>query len=193
MNILFFSNNCESSKTLINLMQNENLLKFFHMQCTDGNKNIPPQIKVTPTIIIKGIPVPYAAGDAFAWFSRVKQWRINTQIQRMSEAQQKYLKSVNNNLVGNQYDETRISNFSKEEMDGLSDMFAFLQEGDSPLQHSYFTYNKIGQENIITPPKETNKISADKYRKMRTDMESERRKQDEAFKQHIENFKNKYS
>lgn len=48
MNILFFSNNCESSKALISMMQAENLIRFFHMHCTDGNATNPPQIKVTP-------------------------------------------------------------------------------------------------------------------------------------------------
>jgi len=173
-------------------MQGENLIRFFHMHCTDNNKKNPPQIKVTPTIIIKGVPIPYIAGDAFAWFAKIKQWRINMQMQKMSQAQQKYMQNVSTNLGGSP-DETKVLEFSKEEMDGLSDIFAYLQDGDASLPHSYFACDKLGQNKIITPPQEINKIGTERYKKLNADMERERRKQDEAFKQHIENFKKQFS
>jgi len=188
MNILFFSNRCESSKILISLMQGENLLRFFNQICTDGNKNIPPQIKVTPTILIKGIPTPYVAGEAFAWFSRIKQWRINYQMQKMNSAQQKFLQ----NAGVNQTDDSFIG-FNKAEMDGLSDMFSFLQNDDINLPHSYFNCNMLGKEEIITPPKEENKdLNTDKTRRITQQMEAERRKQDDLFKTNIDNFKKQY-
>jgi hypothetical protein len=186
MNILFFSNNCDSSKALINLMQQENLLRFFNLQCTDQNKNIPPQIKVTPTIIIKGIPIPYAAGDAFVWLTKIKQWKMNVQLQKMSETQQKYFQNQNNN----NFSGPKLLEFSREEMDGMSDMFSYLQEQEGNIPHSYVAYDKIGQDNICTPPKETIKINAENCRKMRSNLESERRKQDETFKQQLNHFLN---
>src|SRR5580704_4177731 len=98
-NILFFSNACQGSQALLSLMQGENLTKFFHLICTDNNSKIPPQIKVTPTLIIKGIDTPYVAGDAFVWFSKIKQWKIQMMMQKMSNMQKQYLQA-NNNLVG---------------------------------------------------------------------------------------------
>ena len=135
--------------------------------------------------------MPYVAGDAFAWFAKIKQWRINMQMQKMSQAQQKYMQSVHQNL-GNPQNEMKVLEFSKEEMDGLSDMFAYLQDGDAALPHSYFSCNKVGQDKIITPPQEINKIGIDRYKKINADMERERKKQDETFKRDIENFKKQF-
>jgi len=190
MNILFFSNNCEASKVLLSLMQQEKLDRFFHLICTDNNASIPPQIKITPTIIIKGFPTPYAGNDAFTWLSRVKQWKINTQMQRVSASQQKYLQSTNNNLVTT--DDSKLLGFSKAEMDGLSDMFAYCNE-DHALPQSYFARENIGKETIFTPPNESKlKISEAATKTMRVNLEKERKKQDEAFRQNIDNFKKQF-
>ena len=77
INVLFYSNNCEGSKQLIFLMKHEKLDKYFHFICTDNNTKIPHQIKLTPTLIIRNVPTPYVAGEAFAWLSKIKQWKIN--------------------------------------------------------------------------------------------------------------------
>src|SRR5277367_1994936 len=132
INIIFFSNNCEGSKLLITLMQAERLTEFFHMICTDDNPKIPSQIKTTPTIIIRGVATPYVAADAFKWFAKVKQWKVNMMMQKMSTEQQKYMQNINNNLS---YGETGYIGFSKAEMEGMSDIFAYLQE-DKAMDHA---------------------------------------------------------
>lgn len=198
VNILFYSNNCELSQQLILLLNNEKLNRFFHSVCVDNNPKIPPQIKFTPTLIIRGVPTPYVAGDAFAWFSKVKQWKINMTMQRMSTAQQQYLNNINSNLVANQ---SNVLGFSQAEMEGMSDIFAYLQD-DNAMPHSYFTCNNLGKENIMTPPLEDGqykintdgkyKINSTKSKELHNALEMERRKQDEVFKQHIEDFKKQY-
>lgn len=192
MNILFFSNNCESSKALISMMQAENLIRFFHMHCTDGNAKNPPQIKVTPTIIIKGVPIPYAAADAFAWFAKIKQWKIDMQMKKVSQAQQQYFQSVGNNL-GAKVGETRVLEFSREEMEGLSDMFSYLQDGVDSLPHSFFACEKMGNDKIITPPKEEKPIDIERYKRLGAQVERDRKRQDEAFRSHIDKFKNQFT
>lgn len=197
-NILFYSNNCKLSQEFLVLMKNEKLDKYFYFICIDNNKI--PQIKYTPTLIIKGIPTPYVASDAFVWLSKIKQWKINMMLQKLSSAQQEYLKTINNNLVTNT--NNNIISFSKNEMEGMTDLFAYIQE-DNAIPHSYFDYNDIGKEYILTPPLENGqyKINADnKYRlnssktqELKNKLESERKKQDEIFKQHIDNFKEQYN
>uniref|UniRef100_A0A6C0LT47 Uncharacterized protein n=1 Tax=viral metagenome TaxID=1070528 RepID=A0A6C0LT47_9ZZZZ len=187
VNVLFYSNHCEPSRLLLSMMNNENITRFFFLICTDNNKNIPPQITITPTIVIRGVSSPYIAGDAFVWLSKIKQWKVHRNLQKMSTMQQKYITDMNSNLVGDNI----YHGFSKEEMNGMSDMFAYLST-DEAIQHSYFDYSKIGQENIITPPNEDEKflrINENKHKQLKNILESERYKQDEAFKQTIENFK----
>ncbi|AYV85289.1 MAG: hypothetical protein Satyrvirus9_15 [Satyrvirus sp.] len=195
-NILFFSNNCEGSKHLISLMQSENLIRFFHLICTDNNPKIPPQIKVTPTLIIRGVSAPYVAGDAFSWFAKIKQWKINLLMQTISSTQQQYLQSINNNLV---LDDSNILGFSQIEMNGMSDIFSFFsknitQEREDPLPQSFFVFNNIGNENIFTPPKEDIKDIDDKKQKLLcNDLEVDRKKQDTIFKQGMDKFIKQYS
>jgi hypothetical protein len=199
VNILFYSNFCEGSKQLIALLESEKLTKFFHLICTDNNaEKIPPQIKCTPTLIIRGVPVPYVAADAFRWFSKVKQWKVQMLMQRLSMAQQQYLKSTNNNLITDA-NNSNVLGFSTEEMGGMSDIFAYLQSDDA-MPHSYVPPNS--KDYIFTPPLEDGqyKINSDgkykinplKQKELQTKLESERREQDKSFKENIDNFRKQF-
>lgn len=204
VNILFFSNFCEGSKHLISLLEGEKLTRFFHLICTDNNKKIPPQIKVTPTIIIRGVPTPYVATDAFAWFAKVKQWKTNILMKRINTEQQNYLQSVNTNLSN---DNEKLLGFSAVEMNGMSDIFSFFsknieQECQDPLPQSFFVCNNLGKDKIITPPLEGGsydtqdikfKISQDKQKKLVDQLSKSRKQQDILFKQNMENFRNNYN
>ncbi len=204
INILFYSNRCEGSKQLLSMLQTEKLIRFFHLICTDENPKIPPQIKVTPTLIIRGVPTPYVAGDAFAWLAKVKQWKMNMVMQKMSIAQQQYLQNINNNLTP---DDSNLLGFSKAEMNGMSDIFSFFsknitQECQDPFPQSYFMCDNLGKEFIDTKPLEDGtykisdrgkyRINATKQKELCSNLEMERKKQDEMFKQNIDNFVKQY-
>lgn len=194
INVLFYSNNCAGSQTLITMMDNEGLLKYFHSICTDNNSQVPPEIKMTPTLIVKNIPTPYVAGDAFAWLSKMKQWKLNEQIKNMNNLQKQHLEKMNNNLVKN--DDLSIKEFIKDEMGGSSDTYAYYLDVDSQataLQHSYFDYNNIGKEVICTPSLETDKIGEAEHKKLRTMLEHERKKQNSDIKKNIESFRQEMS
>lgn len=199
-NILFYSNNCDASRVLISMMQGENLLRFFHQICTDHNKSLPEFITVTPTLMIRGIPTPYVASEAFVWFSKIKQWKIMVQMQALSAAQQQHLQTTYNNI--SQSD--NIIGFTKTEMNSLSDMFAYLID-DSATPSSFLPYTRMSNENvdnIFTPPLEDGsykidkavnyKINAAKQKNMTLALEQERRKQDDAIKSSIKEFMKQY-
>lgn len=195
INIIFFSNKCEGSKLLISLMEKEKLDKYFHFICIDKAKSIPAQITATPTLIIRGVPVPYVANEAFIWLARIKQWKNNMLLQKVSTAQQQYL---NNNLLPN--NQNNILGFSQSEMQGMSDLFAYIQE-DISIPHTYFSCDTLGKENIITPPLEDgqyntslnkNKLNSVKTKELSKKLEMERKKQDETFKSNIDNFIKQY-
>lgn len=202
INILFFSNNCEGSKQLLAMMQAENLARFFHLICTDNNPKIPTQIRVTPTLIIRGVPTPYVAGDAFAWLAKMKQWKMNIYMQQMNNAQQQYLQSINNNLVPNN---TSLLGFSEAEMSGMSDMFSFFsknmsQECQDSFPQSFVSYGNLGNDYIFTPPLEDgtfkvggkSKINAVKQSEMYNNLEMQRKHQDEMYKKNMDDFRQQY-
>ena len=204
INVLFFSNNCHGSQTLITLLKNEGLLRFFHTICTDSNPNIPPAITVTPTIIIRGNATPYVAGDAFVWMNKIKQWKINEQMKRVSSMQQQYLQGMAGNLGmnTNTLNGTGMENvlgFSQEEMSGMSDIFAYLMD-DSAIQHTYFDCVNLGKEMIYTAPQEKKKeteeerqAGADRQKHVTAKLENDRKKQDKEFKKNIEDFRKQFS
>lgn len=197
VNVLFYSNNCDASKYLMKLMQGENLLRFFHQICTDNNPKVPPQIKCTPTLFIRNNPTPYVAGGAFIWLSKIKQWKVNMMMQQMTTAQQQYFQTINNNLSSN---DSNILGFSEAEMSGMSDIFAFFskdmtKESQDSFPQSFFTCDNLGKENIFCPPKEEDKfiINAAKHKELHSNLERERKQQDEQFKQNIKSFQKQYT
>lgn|SRR5579872_3944753 len=191
INVLFFSNKCDGSKLLISMMQKERLIEFFHVICTDKNPNVPLNITHTPTILIKGVPTPYVAAEAFNWLARVKQWKNNMMMQRMSQMQQQYMQNINNNLVSNANTMTNLLEFSQAEMEGMSDMFAYLQH-DNPADKAFVDYKKIGTKalEIFAPPKEEDglRLNQSKHRELHSKLEIERKKQDIHIKKAIDDF-----
>ena len=186
VNVLFYSKKCEGSTTLMRIMENEKLLKFFNLICTDNNPDIPPQIKFTPTLILKDVPVPYVAGDAFAWLNKMKQMRINNEIKKMNEKQKQHFEKISN--VMNKEEETSILEFSKEEMGDTPDLYSYLDYDDA-IQHSYFDCKNLGKEAILTPKDKSEKMSESEYKKLQGRLKNERSKQDTDFKRSIESFK----
>ena len=205
MNVLFYSNRCEASKHLISLMQTEKLIKYFHLVCTDNTK-VPANITVTPTIIIKGIPIPYVAVDAFAWFAKIKQWKLNVDLQRINNEQQKYLQNINNNLMTTT-PQPNLFGFNQAELTAVSDMFSHYtkdleHDNTEALPQSYFPCTMVGKDTINTVPLEdgtfkvkstaTYKISKEKAKELQKNLEAERKKQDAQFSQAINQFRKQY-
>ena len=202
-NILFYSNRCEPSKYLISMMNTENLLRFFYQICIDTMQNIPEHITMTPTIIIKGVPTPYAGKDAFSWLSRVKQWKNSVMIKRMNDEKQQYLKSINSNLLPES--DSSILGFSPLEMSGMSDIFTYFSrnidnERDDALPKTYFVCDNMGKEVIITPPLEGGsyrvsrdskcKMSEMQQKKLLHELKSDRENYDRQMKDNLDKFIN---
>lgn len=192
-NILFFSNKCESSKYLISMMQAEKILQYFFTICVDNNPKITPNIKYTPTILLRGVPTPYVAADAFSWLARVKQWKIQVTMKKINQDNQKLMQGLDDTVS-----DAKVLGFSDSEMKSISDMFSFFDaniktECQEPLPQSYVNYDSIGQEVIFAPPEEINKIEDEtlalkKSLQLQNKLESDRAKQDNLFKSHSENI-----
>ena len=202
INALYWSKKCQASALLMEMMRNEeNVIKYFHLICTEDNPHtIPPQIKVTPTLIIKGINIPYVGGDAFAWLSKVKQWRNSLKIQQMGMEQQKYMDGINKNLDNDCY---KVIGFSQAEMNSISDMFSYYskdieKEIQKPMQQYFVHPEKINQIEIFTPPLENGeytisnkvKMSQKEHMERVKNIESKRKDDHSTMKKQMDAFLN---
>jgi len=82
-------------------------------------------------------------------------------------------------------------------MAGMSDIFSFFskdieKECQEPMPQSFVNYQNIGEEKIFAPPKEDDKykINAAKQKELHNKLQIERQKQDDLFKQNMDNFRN---
>lgn len=180
------------------MMQSENLLRFFHLVCTDTTKP-PDVIKLTPTIVLKGNPTFYVAGDAFGWLARVKQWKVSMLMEQLDKEQREHLAKVDGNL---KIDQNNYLGFSEIEMASMSDIFSFfsknLNSTDEALPQSYQKVDMIGKYNIFAPPLEGTSYDASEIKKPSVHMytsacqrlKQERAEQDQKLKQAIASFRN---
>jgi len=183
-NVLFFSNNCQPSKILINLLTNEKLIQYFTAICTDNNPNIPPYITITPTLIINKFNKPLVAQEAFQWVQKIKQYRINVQLQKLSMSQNQ-INSINGNLSNDS--NGKLLGFNSIEMEGMSDIFA-LFDIDEALPHSY---NFLGQEQtIFTAPENNTKLTNSTQKKLHDEMLKQRQIQDSQYQKELKEIHN---
>jgi hypothetical protein len=68
LGVLFYSNNCDHSKTFITNLMKTKLNDFVRKICVDGNNvKIPNVVKSVPTLIARGINRPLVGDQVFAW------------------------------------------------------------------------------------------------------------------------------
>jgi hypothetical protein len=158
------------------LLTNEKLIHYFTSICTDNNPNLPPYITITPTLIINKFNKPLVAQEAFQWVQKIKQYRINVQLQKMTTNQ---MNAINNNLNVN---DNNLLGFTPTEMEGMTDIFAYL-DMDAALPHSY---NYLGQEQtIFTGPENETKLNNNTQKKLHDEMLKQRQNQDAQYQKQL--------
>lgn len=179
MNILFYSNNCKDCRTFINLMKNEGVLQYFKTVCVDNNlKDIPNCITKVPAIITTDTNKLYLADEVFKWLQGIKYMR-----QQQINLNEQNKKIIQYNIYKNIQAQAQIggpNSFMSSEMSGISDNFAYTQI-DMAQPKNFQEYKKDHNEIILTPPKESEKMS-DRQQKIR--IKEIQQKRDEQNKQY---------
>lgn len=142
--ILFYSTKCDSCKSFIKILNNENLINIF--KCINVDKiNIEKLskmgIKNVPTIIIKGqngVSSLYECINAFTWLDNIIKYRRSTLIKKNNDIQLNI-----------------IDGYKTEELNGISDQYAYLQT-DVAQPKSFLPYGKDDQYRIMTIPTNMN-------------------------------------
>jgi hypothetical protein len=159
-NILFYSNSCSTCKSLIKLLENEKLIQYFLPMCVDGKlEQLPPQIEVVPTMIVKNMNKPLVAEETFEYIKQVK-----------------FIKSSQNKFDNNK----GLMGFSNIELNSSSDIFAFTKPDIPALPQSYFNYKDEDKNTIFTAP-EQQTIKDNDQSKLISELMSKREKQDEDY------------
>ena len=136
-NVLFYSNKCNYSKSILN---DANHLKDLVKVCVDNNRNIPIAIKTVPTIVTK--TGTFMTGkDVKKWILYKIQCILNPNY--LNDLMKK--KSVPKNLSNpssssnSSQDNSGIMAFQKTEMTGYSDQYSYISEDGKaePLSHSF--------------------------------------------------------
>jgi hypothetical protein len=175
MYILFYSNKCKYCDSIIDILKAKNLYNGFKTISIDNNSNLPPYITRVPTLIVPDINKPLEGKNAFMWINTVFNFNNETN-------------NINNethNIINNKTNKTNKTNntisgpggFTKEEMGGVSDSFAFVaDESDNKMKKNY-NYIEDGVENDIEIPKII--LNNDNQQEQLNHMIEERKKQDQ--------------
>jgi len=171
VNLLFYSQRCETCRNLLILLKNENLINNFKLVCVDNNLSKFPQDMMVPTMILVNINKPLVAQEAFEWVKQIKFIRQ----QQLIDANKIIIQSSNTTAVTK-----GPIGYDNEIMSGISDTFA-LTEKDIALPHAYFGIGEEDKNVIFTAPIDKDKINKKNQLNLIKDLESKRTQQDTNF------------
>lgn len=160
-NVFFYSEKCQLSRNIMQMLGNEGLVNYFYLFCVDNQlHNLPPGITRVPTMIVVGIDRPLVTTDIIGW--------INTM---------KFIKQQN--IDKKNEEKNRLAGFSNTEMGSVSDKFA-LTNKDMCLPQNYFGIGDEERNTIFTAP-EFDKINKFNQKKLINQKERDRKEQDTKF------------
>lgn len=156
INIFFYSSNCKYCYNLMKMLRDIDLLKKFKLIQTDNNSNLPPQIKVVPTLIISGYTKLLECNEAFKWVKDMANIK-NQKLEIKTD-----LEYVDNNF---------------------SDLFSFIDNNNEPQTHNFINPNE--KSNFIFTAPELEIIDKQQQIKIVNDKINIRKQQEQKFKQEM--------
>lgn len=167
MNVLFYSQKCNTCMNLLILLKNEGFLGYFKLVCVDNMLDKLPPNMVVPTMMVVNLNRPLAGQETFEW---VKQMKFIRQQQIMD---------VNKRIIqNNQINNTKKGpiGYDQDIMGGISDKFAFTKV-DTALPHTYVGINDDDKNIIFTAPEQKKMDKGEHLRNIR-EFEEKRKLQD---------------
>jgi hypothetical protein len=156
-----YSKQCQSCANLTVILNNMNMLSNFEMICIEdlikNNKQIPPNIKTVPALILQDLNLLLQGKETFEWIEKIKNNMMKMNIAKNTQ---------NNGPQG----------FTDIEMRGISDKFAYT-DTDFAQPKSFLPYGKDDDYAIFTGV-EVNKISNKDMNKLLTQTNQKRKEQD---------------
>ena len=135
------------------------------MICIDDNKNLPPYLSKVPTLIVPDVNKPLEGKNAFMW--------INT-IFNFDQETNNFKNNVKDNLESIEKKQGP-GGFTKEEMGGISDSFAFVSDANDKKIKKNYNYIEDKEDDIEIPKVV---LTNDNQQEQLNTMLEERKKQD---------------
>lgn len=175
--ILFYSNRCNTCKTVCTLLNNSQLSNSFKFICVDNNNNIPKQITVVPTVVIPSIHKMYVGNEIIQWIRSIIESRkqSNTSLQS-NEIKQETI----------QNDDKKILAYVPHEMGGVSDIYTPVKT-DALFMHNHQKYKDDENNAIVTAPETLNKITHSNMKQYMALEKTKRESQDKQLSSMFEN------
>lgn len=170
MNVLFYSNRCETCRKLLMLLQNDCLLSYFKLICIDDNIDKYPKTMIIPMMMVTNLNKPLVGRETFEWLQQIKFLRQQQGIENNKKIIQQNMSNSKKGPIG--YDDDIMA--------GISDKFAFTKI-DDPLPHSYFKLGSEDKQAIFTAPEQSEKLSKNSQSNLIKMLEEKRKTQDEDY------------
>lgn len=176
INMIFYSEHCNTCRNIMMLLKNENLLDNFKIICVDHILDKLPSDMKVPLMRLVNIPEPLYAQSIYNWISQIKFMRSNTN------------PNPNGIIPPTQTSKKQSGPycFDADVMTKISDSFAFADEKiNDPLPQSYFGLNQEENNAIYTPKDPHNfKIKREEQKKILNEIEARRSQQNNEFMQY---------
>lgn len=179
LNILFYSQECKDCYAFINMLKNDGLVNYFKFICIENNRgNVPKNIQRVPAIVTTDTKQLYMGNDVFKWLQGVRYMR-QQQIMEQNK------KIIQYNIYKNMQEQMNApKSFLTSEMSGVSDTFAYT-DIDLAQPKSFQEYGKDDSNIIVTPPKESSKLSKEQQKNIICDIENRRKEQDKLINENM--------
>jgi len=173
MNIIFYSQKCNTCNLLLKLIHDEKLSYYFEFICVDDKiDKLPAYIRRVPTMIVTDVNKPLEGNEVLKWVESMKY------IRQSQEALQTKKLAVQINTAN----QMGPKPFAKMEMSGFTDAYAIADpdpQKNISLQQTFFSIGDEDKNAIFTAPEVKQKLTKDEQTKSINSIESIRKKQDE--------------
>lgn len=149
--VLFYSERCQHSGELINLLSKTQYKDVFVRINVDYNRNLPKSIKSVPTIIVPTHRDPLSGNAAFMWInSALNQAQSQQAVGSQPVPQRSTGGQPQNNTNKDDGDPSPF--FASEMSNNFSDGFSFI-DNSNPISHQF---SFLGENGIAdnSPPKQ---------------------------------------
>lgn len=175
INIIYYSRVSQMCRNLLQLLNEYNAINCFMLKCIDDMKELPQSLERVPTVIICGIGKPLVGNEAFKWFNENRMF-LQTKSTELRN------KRILHNMDKNMYDPTGPKGYSTNELEGLSDDFAFTT-AEQAQPKSFCGY---GQDtDVIYTPSNDGKINMNVQQRMLNEYKNIIDTQTEEYKQYM--------
>jgi hypothetical protein len=189
-NLLYYTNKDIQCQILLTLLKNERLIDYFECICADDT---PMQNENLPFMYIAKTKNKIQGNEIFQWIEKIREYRKNIWMQKITDIQEQKIKDVTSNVsmseLGN------LLGFSKSEMDGVSDLFAYYDNQSDALPHNYVKYDDLkndGNLQILTIAEDNPncmRVNVNTQNRQLEALQKDRAKQDDNFKKQYNDIK----